>query len=166
MSSKNTSQIKLLKSMSDVPGMDLPEIESFLANGKLLLRLASKDERGDPVIHPIWFYFENGKLYIMTGSDSKKAKNISRSKRVYFSVDSDGEPYRGVKGKADATRVKDNSTAARLGGAIIKKYMGTLDNDYGRGLNDEITSGESVVLELAPLFYSTWDYQKMATNRS
>lgn len=161
MSSRNSMPIKSLKAMSDVPGMDLSEVESFLKSDKLLLRLSTKDERGDPVIHPIWFYFDNGKLYIFTGKDSKKARNITRSKRVYFSVDSDGEPYKGVKGKADAALVKDFSNALRIASNIIRKYMGSTDNPYGRGLSQELSSSESVVFELAPLFYSTWDYGKM-----
>ena len=134
-------------------------IASFLSTGKLLLRLGSKDEHGDPVIHPVWYLYESGKLYIFTGAGSKKAKNVWRSSHVYFSVDSDGEPYRGVKGKASAVIMKDSRRAVQIGSDIVRKYMGA-DNPFEKNLSKEVNSGESIVIEISPEYFSTWDYGK------
>ncbi len=148
--------------MDDVPGMTEAEIPIFLSTGKLLLRLGSKDENGDPVIHPVWYSFESGKLYILTGADSKKAKNIARSDHVYFSVDSESEPYRGVKGKASAAIMKDPEKAIQIGSDIVRKYMGA-DNPFEKNLSKEVNSGESIVIEISPEYYSTWDYAKASS---
>lgn len=145
--------------MEDVPGMTEAEIPSFLSSGKLLLRLGSKDENDDPVIHPVWYLFENGKLYIFTGGDSKKARNIARSSRVYFSVDSDSEPYRGVKGKATAAIMKDSGKATQIASDIVRRYMGA-DNPFEKNLSKEVNSGESIVVEISPEYFSAWDYGK------
>lgn len=145
--------------MEDVPAMTEAEIPRFLTTGKLLLRLGSKDDHGDPVIHPVWYLFENGKLYIFTGAGSKKAKNVARSSRVYFSIDSDSEPYRGVKGKANATIMKDSRRAVKVGSEIVMKYMGA-DNPFEKNLSKEVNSGESVVIEISPEYFSSWDYGK------
>jgi len=49
----------------------------------------------------------------------------------------------------------------RIAQAIILKYTGA-DNPYIQSATQEIQSGESVVIELTPEYYSTWDYGKMS----
>ena len=94
--------LKIIKAQQDVPSMSEAEIEEFLASSKLLLRIRTVDARGEANIHPIWFYYENGRLYIFADKGTRKAQNIERRQRVYFSVDTDQASYRGVKGKATA----------------------------------------------------------------
>jgi nitroimidazol reductase NimA-like FMN-containing flavoprotein (pyridoxamine 5'-phosphate oxidase superfamily) len=83
-----------------MPGMPEVEVKKFLES-KLNMRLGTVDERGNPNIHPVWFYFDNksGKLHALTGNPSKKLSNIRRNPNVYFCIDDENFPPKGVKGE-------------------------------------------------------------------
>ena len=72
----------------------------FLTDKKLNLLLGTVDKNSDPFIHPVWFLYENEKLYVETSKTSKKVQNIQHKNMVYFCVDDENLPYRGVRGKA------------------------------------------------------------------
>ncbi len=140
--------------------MNKLEIDNFLQNGKLLLRLGTVDQNGDPVIHPVWYYYMNEKLYIETTGNSQKANNIRRKNTIYFCVDDEHAPYKGVKGKGTAKVIQDVKTRIPIAEKIMIKYTGSLDTPIGKTLMNAVRSGQSVILEVTPKYYSTWDYGK------
>ena len=40
------------------------------------------------------------------------------------------------------------------------KYLGTLDHPLAKMLTDNIRNGASVILEIMPKFFSTWDMSR------
>jgi nitroimidazol reductase NimA-like FMN-containing flavoprotein (pyridoxamine 5'-phosphate oxidase superfamily) len=134
------------------------QVREFLTNNKLNLQLGTIDEKGDPNIHPIWFVFEGNSIYVLTSKKSKKAQNIIRKNLVYFSIDDEAIPYKGVKGKASVTPIQDPDRMISLAAKIITKYMGGLDNDIGRWIMQQVKSGDESVFELKPKFYSAWAF--------
>jgi len=56
----------------------------FLTDKKLNLLLGTVDKNGDPFIHPVWFLYENEKLYVETSKTSKKVQNIHHKKQYTF----------------------------------------------------------------------------------
>ncbi len=145
--------------MGDV--MNEANINMFLEE-KINLHLATVDENGEPNIQPIWFYHDKvyQKIFLSTSKDSKKIQNIRRRPGVYFSVDEDSFPYKCVKGKATATVLEDAAKNVPIVERICLKYIGTLDDRFSKMLIDIAKNGGSVVLELTPRFYSTWDFSK------
>ncbi len=137
--------------------MDESEIRKFLQDGSIPLRLAMIEKDGDPVIYPVWFHFEDDRIYFFTGKNSRKVGNLSRSNRVYFCIDSEGQPYKGVKGKASVAIVTQVEKAQGIAGNIIKKYLGNLNSSYAKTMIDGVKSGKEIVVELDPVYYSTWD---------
>src|SRR5947208_937035 len=99
--------VKVHKAMPNAPGMEQSEIDIFLTSSKIPLRLGTVDSKGDPMIHPVWFDYSNGKLYLMSIKENKKVRNINEKRTVYFSVDTDAEPHKGVKGKGTAVLLTD-----------------------------------------------------------
>jgi general stress protein 26 len=55
-------------------------VVDFLTNSKLNLHLSTLDEKGDPNIHPTWFYYDvaTNKLYIGTSRQSRKVSNLKK----------------------------------------------------------------------------------------
>ena len=132
----------------------------FLTDKKLNLLLGTVDKNGDPFIHPVWFLYENEKLYVETSKTSKKVQNIHHKNKVYFCIDDENLPYMGVRGKAlvkVSTDVGDNIPIAER---IMIKYTGDLKNNVAKILMDGVKSGQSAILEINPTYYSTWDHSE------
>ena len=68
-----------MKIVNAIPGfgqlLTEQQVREFLGASRLNLQLGTIDEKGEPNIHPIWYFFENDKLYIVTPKKSKKANN-------------------------------------------------------------------------------------------
>lgn len=154
--------MKIINAASEIPGMTKEEVEKFLEN-KLNLQLATIDEQGDPNIQPVWFYFDKNeeKLWINTSKSAKKTQNIRKRSTIYFSIDDESPPVRGVKGKGIATIIEDLKIIVPLGDRISLKYLGTLDHPIAKMISEDAKKGDVVVIEITPKFFTTWDYGKM-----
>ncbi len=140
--------------------MTRSEIDSFLAKSKLNLQLGTVDEKDEPMIHTTWFYCMNGKLYVETSKGSKKAANIRRKNVIYFCIDDETVPYKGVRGKGDARLIEDVKETIPIAENIMIKYTGSLDNQIAMLLMDAVKAGLSVIIEITPRYFSTWDFGK------
>ena len=154
--------MKIISATSEIPSMSKEEVERFLES-KLNLQLATIDERGDPNIQPVWFYYDKDgeKLQINTSKSARKTQNIRKRSTIYFSIDDENPPVRGVKGKGIATIIEDLKTIVPLGDRISLKYLGTLDHPIAKMISEDSKKGDVVLVEISPKFFSTWDYGKM-----
>ena len=155
--------MKILKAIPDVPSMTMEEAEQFLES-KLNLQFATVDNKGDPNIQPVWFYYDKNKekLFIMTGKNTKKSQNVREKPTIYFCIADGNSPYKGVKGKGIATIYDNLQTVISLSEMIIIKYLGTLDNPMAKAISERSKSGEGIIIEITPKFFSTWDFGKMS----
>jgi len=153
--------VKVHKAMPNAPGMEQSEVDVFLANTKIPLRLGTVDSKGDPMIHPVWFHYMKGKVYLMSDKDTRKVRNIRAKRTVYFSVDTDATPNKGVKGKGTVVLITDIGKSVPVSEKIVAKYLGDLKSPMAKGMIDAVRKGSEVLVEITPLYFSTWDYSKM-----
>ena len=146
---------------SSIPSMTRDEAEKFLES-KRTLELATTDEKGEPNIQPVWFYDDKdeGKLLIITSKLAKKTQNLRNRPTIYFSIDDANPPYKGVKGKGNATIVEDPNRIVPQAEKISIKYLGTLDHPAAKEMADRSKNGEGILVEISPNFFSTWDFGK------
>lgn len=151
--------MKIIRGMPDMRAMTKDEVNKFLES-RLNIQLATVDEKGEPFIHPVWFLYDRAaqKIYFDTGKEAKKLANIRRKPTIYFSIDTEEQPYKCVKGKADAVVSEDKARNTLVVEKIVTKYLGTVDHPLAKNLVDMAKNGMSVVLELTPRYYSTWDF--------
>lgn len=140
------------------PQLSESQVRSFLSNGKLNLQLGTVDEKGEPNIHPVWFLFENDKIYLATAKESKKAKNAIKNKTVYYSIDDENLPYKGVKGKGIVQASTNPEKNLKIAEKIILKYTGSLESEIGKWIIGQVKFGNEIVLEITPKFYSAWSF--------
>jgi general stress protein 26 len=117
------------------------------------------------VIQPVWFLFDNdsGKIYTGTAKMTKKVKNIQRDpNKIYFSIDEENYPYKGVKGRAVARISEDIEKNLEIVEKINLKYLGTLEHPLAKMLMENTSNGIEVVIEITPKFFSAWDFSKAA----
>ena len=154
-----------MKILNALPSMGKPLSEEGVGRfleSKLNVQIATIDESGEPVIQPVWFYYDRqgNKIYVETSRESKKVHNIRKRPSVYFSVDDESFPYKGAKGKGTARILEDVSSNVPLAEKIMMKYVGTLDHPTSKMLMDNVRNGTSVILEITPRFFSTWDMSR------
>jgi general stress protein 26 len=158
--------MKVINATHEIPGMTREEAERFL-EGKLNLQIATIDEKDEPNIQPVWFYYDKdaGKLLLTTSKLAKKTRNLRRKSTIYFSIDDENyqenRPPRGVKGKGVATIIEDPNKIVPKADEISMKYLGTLDHPVAKMITDGAKKGEVILVEISPKFFSTWDYGKM-----
>ena len=153
--------MKIINGTPEIPSMTKEEVDRFLES-KLNLQLATVDKQGWPNIHPVWFYYDKNeeKFLITTSKLAKKTQNLRDKPNVYFSIDDDTSPPKGVKGRGTVTIIEDPSRTITLGNKISMKYLGTLDHPIAKMVTDGAKKGEVVLIEISPKFFSTWDYSK------
>ena len=44
------------------------------------------------------------------------------------------------------------------------RYLGSLEHPMAKALMSSVKNGDSVILEVSPSYYSTWDYSKMQSS--
>jgi nitroimidazol reductase NimA-like FMN-containing flavoprotein (pyridoxamine 5'-phosphate oxidase superfamily) len=157
-----------MKVIQAIPGMASKvtegEVERFL-HSKLNMQLATLEPDGFPVIQPVWFLYDADsiKLYVGTQNDSRKVRNIGvNPDRIYFSIDDDTFPYKGVKGRGRAQILQDTGRNVALIEKINLKYLGTQEHPLAKRLLENARAGIEVVIEISPEFYSAWDFAKAA----
>jgi nitroimidazol reductase NimA-like FMN-containing flavoprotein (pyridoxamine 5'-phosphate oxidase superfamily) len=153
--------MKIISATSETPGMTKEEVDRFLASN-LMLQMATIDEQGEPNIQPVWFYYDKNreKLLITTSKLAKKVQNLRNKPILYFSIDDENFPYKGVKGKGSMTIIADPNRTVSEGDKISMKYLGTLDHPIAKMITEHSKKGENVLIEISPKFFSTWDYGK------
>ena len=140
------------------------EVNQFLENSKLNIQLATSDEDGCLSIQPVWFLYDKevGKIYVGTNKMSKKVQNMQRNPdKTYFSIDDEGFPYKGVKGKAVARISEDISKNTNIMEKINLKYLGTLEHPWANNIMENTRNGTEIVIELRPKYFSAWDFSKV-----
>lgn len=137
------------------------EINSFL-HSKLNLQLATSDEDGCPSIQPLWFLYdkESGKIYVATPKMTRKARNLYKNPKVYFSIDDETFPYKGVKGRGMVRISEDIDWNIPIVEKLSMKYLGTIDNPLAQIIMDNTRKGIQIVIEITPKFFSAWDFGK------
>ena len=138
------------------------DVKDFLTTKVLNVHLGTVDDYGDANIHPAWYYFDDSKekIYVETGRHSKKMENLTRNDTIYFCIDDPSPPYKGVRGKGDVKVSYDVNHNVMVAQNIHMRYLGNLEHPMGLELIDAIKKGQSVILEISPKYYSTWDYSK------
>ncbi len=118
---------------------------------------------GYPNIQPIWFLYDkqSGKIYTATQKMTKKAQNIYRNPdKIYFSIDDENHPYKGVKGRAAARISEDIQKNLPIVEKINLKYLGTIEHPLANMIIENTRKGIEIVIEITPKFFSAWDFGK------
>ena len=133
------------------------EISQLLARPNIL-RIAYLDEMGDPIAHPVWYYYNGGKFLVATDRVGKKAKVLQKNPVVYFLVDESSRENGtlGLRGKGIARVIDDPLYATRVTRLNVKRYLGKLQSKTAKAI---LAMGpDSCVIEITPSYIATWKY--------
>jgi nitroimidazol reductase NimA-like FMN-containing flavoprotein (pyridoxamine 5'-phosphate oxidase superfamily) len=148
---------KLVKVDPWAGAMSERETLEFLQNEVHLLRIGIVDNDGYPLVHPVWFVYENEKFLIVSERNSAKVKILNKNNKVYFVVDNVTEENGpiGVRGRGVAKIIDDSNYAQEVMRKLILRYMRSLERPIAKKLMESAKS-DSVVIEVYPKFLGTW----------
>jgi len=130
------------------------EIASYLDRSLIPLRLAVRDSSGSPWVLSLWFLYENGALWCATNAQAKLISYLQADAQCGFEVSGETPPYKGIRGKGQATLVPER------GGEILLRLLGR----YGIGLESGLAKSllakveQEVALCITPSHISSWDF--------
>ncbi|MDH5432251.1 MAG: PPOX class F420-dependent oxidoreductase [Nitrosopumilus sp.] len=104
--------------------MSNDEINEFLIEGTKTGKISSIRKNGLPHIAPIWFVWEDEKIYFTTLSATIKAKNITNNPNVSFCADEQAPPYSFVIIEGKASITQDYKGLLLWTTKIASRYMG------------------------------------------
>lgn len=104
--------------------MSKDEINKFLIEGTRTGKISTIRNNGLPHIAPIWFVWEDEKIYFATMSTTIKAKNITNNPNVSFCVDEQAPPYSFVIIEGKASIAQDDKGLLSWTTKIASRYMG------------------------------------------
>ena len=137
--------------------MSRAEWERFLA-GRHVAVLATLGPDGQPALTPIWYLYRDGLLYMRTGAESIKARNVRRDPPVAICIQDERPPYKSVTihGRASIEPEEEG-----LDAAIARRYLGAVGGAfYLRTAREAVEQSGEVTLAVRPERVVTQDFSQ------
>ena len=90
-----------------MPRMTSSERDTFLTERGILMRVATVDAEGAPYVTPIWFAYEEGRVWFTPRKRSAWLAHLRRDPRVALCIDEQPLPYRKLVVRGRAQLVHD-----------------------------------------------------------
>lgn len=130
------------------------EIASFLEACTIPMRLAILDGVGSPWVVSLWFLHHDGALWCATNRNAKLVSYLQANPQCGFEIAGDALPYRGVRGKGQATLVPER------GGEILNRLLQRYGIAPGSRLAKSLLAkvDQEVAICIRPSRISSWDF--------
>ncbi|MGE5595586.1 MAG: nitroreductase/quinone reductase family protein [Hyphomicrobiales bacterium] len=77
-----------------MPALTTAERDALLTQPGILCRIATLRADGAPMVTPVWFIYEEGKVWVTPRKHSSWLANLRRDPRVAITIDEEAHPYR------------------------------------------------------------------------
>jgi hypothetical protein len=136
------------------------EIERFLQQTRVPLRLACNGAFGHPVIASLWFLPLYDTLWCATQRTAAVVSRLRKDRRCAFEVARETPLYRGVRGQALAElRDERGEEILRL---LIDRYLEDPTSQLARWLLSRVRHETAIAIEALTLV--SWDYRERMGN--
>ena len=133
---------------------ELPAQAAALLHKRRTAVLGTPNRDGSVHMTPVWFYFEEGRLYVETNSATRKARNVERAATASLLLRGkadDGSPV--VALATGAARLIRGAAAGPIFTRLRAKYL----SERGRGPVGRYLDGiDDVVIEILAERWSSW----------
>ena len=129
------------------------ELRSFLGERRYAV-LASHEPDGGIHLTPIWFLFDDDRIYFASSSGSRKVKNVERSVSAAVVVDA-REPGRerwvSASGPVEILR---GGEAQSINARIRRRYLAP--KAFDSPIEAALATSDDVTLRLVPMAWRSW----------
>jgi len=134
----------------------LSDVELFLHQALIPVRLSAISPSGWPTVVSLWFIYEDGVLKCATKPSARITKLLRENPKCGFEIAGETPPYHGVRGQGLATL--DHKLGPNLLPRLIDRYIGPDITPFRRWLL--IGQEEEVAIVIRPTRLMSWDYRK------
>lgn len=96
------------------------------------------------------------RIYITTAGSSKKVQSLTNNNIVGFTIDDSTPPFKWVKGKGKAVIHRDIAYNKGKIKKFIFRVLGNQNNPSADFVLSQIESGDNVIIEIIPRYFSAW----------
>jgi len=131
-----------------------------LLNGRYYATLATLNEDGSMYLTPVWYLFENERLFVETASSSRKVSNVLARPQVSLMIDArklGSERWVCALGTAEIIR---GDRAKALNAKIRQRYLTQAGLEDPR-IEPVFAAADDVTLGLTPNSWRSWDLQSV-----
>ena len=139
--------------------LDRATIEQFLHEHTIPVRIACRTAGDRPWMLSLWYRYRDGGLECATWKQADVVRYLEHDDQVAFEVSTNDPPYRGVRGRGNAT-VQDDPEKALLRD-LLERYLGETDTRLGNRLLQE--DREEVTIRIDPAVVFGWDFTERMT---
>ena len=132
------------------------EIERFLDESRVPVRLACNGTSGHPVLACLWYLPEDGRLWCATQRSASVTTLLARDAMCAIDVSLESVPYRGVRGQGLATL--HDELGEEILRKLIHRYLGDSKPQLERSLLARVATETAIAIELQTLV--SWDYSE------
>ncbi len=125
----------------------------FLTTAVVPMRLAANTPSGFPVVTPLWFCWKGGVLWAASRPDAKIVQHLRRDGRCAFDISIETPPYRGVRGRGQATAEPDGLETLK---GLLARYLGTASPQFQSWLLAR--SADECAICIVPERLTAWDF--------
>jgi len=135
---------------------ELPQIESFLVDTEIPVKLACINGAGRPLVCSLWYLYDDGAIWCATKASSDVAGFLKDSADCGFEVAPESMPYKGVRGQGRVTLMPDAGLPVLL--RLLDRYLGTRESAFAKWLIDQ--AHDEVAIKIEPDWLTSWDFTK------
>jgi hypothetical protein len=132
----------------------IEQIQEYLRTTVIPIRLSVHGLSGAPVVASHWFTYDDGVLRCAVRDGSFIDRCLSVNAACGFEIARDDPPYRGVRGRGDATRSTDRDKA--LLKSLHDRYLGANDTAFRKWLANR--NHDETAIAIKPARWTSWDY--------
>ena len=131
------------------------EIEAFLKQTPIPIRISAISPQGWPSIVSLWFIFERGRLKCASKKTSRIIQLFEHNPRCGFEISVENPPYFGVRGQGTVTL--DLNLGPKLLPRLIDRYVDQDKKSFRRWLL--LSKTEEIGIIINPKRFMSWDYR-------
>ncbi len=135
------------------------DVDRFLEQTRIPVRLAVNGASGHPVLASLWFIQQGDDIWCATQRDSSIASLLARDARCAFEIAPQERPYHGIRGQALASLHDDRGEEILR--RLIERYLGDASSSFASWLLSR--AERETAIALAPHTLFSWDYRKRMT---
>lgn len=133
---------------------DLPEIEGFLNDCVIPIRLACLQAPDRPLVCSLWFLYDDGAFWCATQANARIVEFLQQQPACGFEIAPEAMPYRGVRGQGIAILDKEQGMQTLL--RLLDRYLHTRESAFAQWLIGQ--ADQEVAIRIQPEWLTAWDF--------